>query len=100
MLTPMVTGGDVLEESLIAVTRDTAAAIARLSIRQVNYWAQTQLVAPSMNHAVTAHRRVRLYGFRDLLALTVAAELKQRGVSLQHIRQIVRRLQAQGYEHP
>lgn len=100
MLISVMASDDAMDDSLIAVTRDTAAAISRLSPRQVDYWAQTELVTASIDHAVSAHRRVRLYAFRDLLALTVAAELKQRGVSLQHIRQIAQRLQAQGYEHP
>ena len=89
-----------MEERLLAVTRDTAAKIARLSRRQLDYWARTDLVPASIDGTVGTHRHVRLYGFLDLLALTVAAELKQRGVSLQHIRQIVRHLKTRGYDHP
>ncbi len=44
--------------------------------------------------------RVRLYGFLDLLALVVAAELNARGVSVRHIRQIVRHLASRGYDRP
>lgn len=87
------------DEQLLAMTRDSAARIARLSLRQVDYWAETGLVVPSVDRKLSARRRVRLYGFLDVLALAVAAELKTRGVSLQHIRQIVRRLQAR-YERP
>jgi uncharacterized protein (DUF433 family) len=93
-------GGATLDERLLAVTRDTAAKIALLSLRQVDYWAKTDLVPASIDGAVSAHRRVRLYSFLDLLALCVAAELKRRGVSLQHIRQIVRHLKGRGYERP
>lgn len=89
-----------MDERLLAVTRDTAAKIARLSVRQVGYWAKTDLVPASIDGAVSARRRVHLYSFLDLLALAVAAELKQRGVSLQHIRQIVRHLRARGYDRP
>jgi uncharacterized protein (DUF433 family) len=89
-----------VDERLLAVTRDTAAKIARLSRRQVDYWAKTDLVPASIEGTISASRRVRLYSFLDLLALTVAAELKQRGVSLQHIRQIVRHLRARGYDRP
>jgi uncharacterized protein (DUF433 family) len=89
-----------VDERLLAVTRDTAAKIARLSLRQVDYWAKTDLVSASINSAVSAGRRIRLYGFLDLLALSVAAELKQRGVSLQHIRQIVRHMKARGFDRP
>jgi len=89
-----------VEERLLAVTRDTAAKIARLSRRQVDYWARTDLVPASIDGTVGTRRHVRLYSFLDLLSLTVAAELKQRGVSLQHIRQIVRHLKTRGYDHP
>lgn len=89
-----------MEERLLAVTRDTAAKIARLSLRQVGYWAKTDLVPASIEGTISARRRVLLYSFLDVLALTVAAELKQRGVSLQHIRQIVRHLSASGYDRP
>jgi hypothetical protein len=49
---------------------------------------------------VTPGRRVRLYGFVDLLSLLVAAELKSRKVPLQHIRAIVSHLQSRGYSNP
>jgi uncharacterized protein (DUF433 family) len=90
----------VVDEQLLAVTRDTAARIARLSHRQVDYWAETGLVSPSVDRKLGVRRRVRLYGFVDLLGLAVAAELKQHGVSLQHIRQIVRHLTTRGHKQP
>lgn len=90
----------MVDEQLLAVTRNTAARIAHISTRRVDYWAETGLVTPSADRKVTDHRRVRLYGFIDLLALAVAAELVGRGASLQHIRQIVRRLKARGYARP
>lgn len=54
-----------------------------------------------MDTRLSPGRRVRLYGFVDLLALTVAAQLRtEHGLSLQHIRQIVGHLKSRGYEHP
>jgi uncharacterized protein (DUF433 family) len=90
----------VVDEQLLAVTRDTAAKIAHLTHRRVDYWAETGLVSPSVDRKLSPRRRVRLYGFLDLIALAVAAELTERGASLQHVRQIVRRLKARGYKHP
>jgi uncharacterized protein (DUF433 family) len=90
----------VVDEQLLAVTRETAAKIARLTRRQVDYWARTGLVAPAVDRQLSARNRVRLYQFLDLLSLAVAAELKNRGVSLQHIRQIIARLRERGYEQP
>jgi len=76
------------DEQRMAVTRDAAARIARLSVRRIDYWARTGLIKPTVD-AQGSTGRVRLYGFLDLLALVVAAELNVRGVSVRHIRQIV-----------
>lgn len=88
-----------VDEQRLAVPRDTAARIARLSLRKVDYWAQTGLVEPAVDTRGSAGR-VRLYGFLDLLALVVAAELTARGVSVQHIRQVVGHLKSRGYDRP
>ncbi len=90
----------MIDERLLAVPRDAAARIAGLSVRRVDYWADTNLVNPTSDRRVSPGRRVRLYGFVDLLALLVAAELRGRGISLQHIRQIVAHLQSRGYDEP
>jgi uncharacterized protein (DUF433 family) len=90
----------VIDEHRLAVSREVAARIARLTVRRLDYWAATGLVAPTVDRKLSTRRRVRLYGFLDLLALTVATELTERGVSVQHVRQIVRRLKARGYQHP
>ena len=85
----------------LAVTREVAARVARLSLRQVDYWAgRGDIVAPSIDARVSPGRRVRLYSFVDLLALSTAAELRNRGVSPQHIRAIVRHLKSRGYRQP
>lgn len=91
---------DATQEGLLAVTCDAAARIAGLSPRQVDYWASTGLVEPEVDTHVTPGRRVRLYGFVDLLSLLIAAELKSRKVSLQHIRTIVSHLRSRGYPNP
>ena len=96
---------DVVDEQMeaqehLAVNAATASRITRLSDRQLDYWARTGLVGPSVNRRLTPGRRVRLYSFLDLLALMVAAELKERSISLQHIRAIVEHLRARGYDQP
>jgi len=90
----------MIDEALVAVTRDRAAELAGLSVRQVDYWSSTDLIKPAVCQRLTPHRQVRLYGFLDLMALMVAAELRKRGVSLQHIRTIVAHLRERGYETP
>ena len=88
-----------VDEQRLTVPRDAAARIARLSLRKVNYWAETGLVGPTVDTRGSAGR-VRLYGFLDLLALVVAAELTARGVSVRHIRQVVGHLKSRGYDRP
>ena len=89
-----------MQEEHLAVTRAVAARIADLTERQVDYWAGTGLVEPAVDTRLSPGRRVRLYSFIDLLALLVAAELKNRRVSLQHIRAIVAHLRSRGYTSP
>jgi uncharacterized protein (DUF433 family) len=97
--------GDVVVEQVeapehLAVNAATASRITRLTDRQLDYWARTGLIGPSVNRRLTPGRRVRLYGFGDLLALMVAAELKERRISLQHIRAVIDHLHARGYDQP
>ena len=89
-----------LDEQRLAVNRENAAKLAGLSLRQVDYWANSGLIAPSVDEQLSPGRRVRLYGFVDLLAVMVAAALKSRGISLQHIRAVVAHLQRRGYRQP
>jgi DNA-binding transcriptional MerR regulator len=84
-----------VDEQRMAVPRDVAARISRLSLRKVDYWAQTRLVEPTVDTRGSTGR-VRLYGFLDLLALVVDAELNARGVSVRHIRQVVGHLTSRG----
>lgn len=88
-----------VDEQLMAVPRDAAARIARLSVRRIDSWARTGLVEPTVDTRISTGR-VRLYGFLDLLALVIAAELIDRGVSVRHVGQIVEHLRSRGYDHP
>jgi uncharacterized protein (DUF433 family) len=90
----------MISEQHLAVPRETAAKLAGLSYRQVDYWAATGLVEATVDNQVTPGRRVRLYGFIELMALMVAAELRARGFSLQHIRKLVRHLKSRGFDEP
>ncbi len=78
-----------------AYALDAAARISGASERQIEYWADTGLVAPSIDRRLSAGRRVRLWGFVDLVELTVVAQLKGRGASLQAIRGLVQHIQDQ-----
>lgn len=83
-----------------AVPAKRAAAIAKISMRQLDYWAETRLVEPSIRRRLSERNHVRLYTFRDMLELLVVAQLVNRGVTLQHVRRVVAQLRDRGYDAP
>jgi DNA-binding transcriptional MerR regulator len=73
----------------------TACAAAGITYRQLDYWARTGLVEPSVRPASGSGSQ-RLYGFRDILALKIVKRLLDTGISLQQIRAAVAYLHEQG----
>ena len=73
----------------------TACNAAGITYRQLDYWARTGLVEPTVRSA-TGSGTQRLYGFRDILLLKVIKRLLDAGVSLQQIRTAVAHLRARG----
>jgi DNA-binding transcriptional MerR regulator len=68
---------------------------AGITYRQLDYWARTKLVEPSVRPASGSGSQ-RLYGFRDILTLKVVKRLLDTGISLQQIRAAVDYLRDQG----
>ena len=75
----------------------TACSAAGITYRQLDYWARTGLVEPSVRPA-TGSGTQRLYSFRDILVLKVVKRLLDTGVSLQQIRVAVSHLRERGVE--
>ena len=75
----------------------TACAAAGITYRQLDYWARTGLVEPTVRPA-TGSGSQRLYSFRDILVLKIVKRLLDTGVSLQQIRQAVQYLRERGVE--
>ena len=73
----------------------TACAAAGITYRQLDYWARTGLVEPSVRGAAGSGSQ-RLYSFRDILLLKVIKSLLDAGISLQQIRTAVAHLRARG----
>ena len=73
----------------------TACNAAGITYRQLDYWARTGLVEPTVRGA-TGSGTQRLYGFRDILLLKVIKRLLDAGISLQQIRTAVAHLRARG----
>ena len=63
----------------------TACNAAGITYRQLDYWARTGLVEPSVREASGSGTQ-RLYSFRDILVLKVVKKLLDAGVSLPNIR--------------
>ena len=86
---------DEVDTDLVGYRGPTACAAAGITYRQLDYWARTGLVAPSVRTA-TGSGTQRLYSFRDILVLKVVKRLLDTGVSLQNIRKAVDHLRTRG----
>jgi DNA-binding transcriptional MerR regulator len=73
-------------------TARQAARVAGLSYSTVAYWDRTDFLHPSVGGKGSA----RIYSLQDLVALRVAHDLREAGISLQALRQVVRRLHDKG----
>jgi len=72
-----------------------ACQIVGITYRQLDYWARTGLVRPSIATA-TGSGSIRLYSFKDLLVLRIVKRLLDAGISLPNIRTAVDALRNRG----
>lgn len=75
----------------------TAATAAGITYRQLDYWARTELVLPTVQSAAGSGSQ-RLYSFRDILVLKLVKRLLDTGISLQQIRVAVDQLRLEGID--
>jgi DNA-binding transcriptional MerR regulator len=80
---------------LIGYRGPTACSAAGITYRQLDYWARTDLVVPTIRSASGSGSQ-RLYSFKDILVLKVVKRLLDAGVSLQNIRVAVEALRLRG----
>ena len=64
-----------------------AAEIVGITYRQLDYWARTDLVRPSLEDAKGSGSR-RRYSYRDLLELKVIKSLLDAGIKLESVREV------------
>ena len=86
---------DSAPDELVGYRGPAACQIAGITYRQLDYWARTGLVAPSIRSAAGSGSQ-RLYSFKDVLVLRVVKRLLDAGVSLQNIRVAVQHLRRRG----
>ncbi|MGV1004671.1 MAG: MerR family transcriptional regulator [Candidatus Nanopelagicales bacterium] len=82
-----------LDPAKVGFSGPMACNVARISYRQLDYWARTGLVEPSIR-AAAGSGSARLYSFGDILMLQVVRRLLDSGVSLPNIRAAIRHLRA------
>lgn len=63
------------------------AEIVDITYRQLDYWARTDLVKPSLAQATGSGSR-RQYSYRDLLELKVIKSLLDAGIRLEQVRKV------------
>ncbi|MFE6164652.1 MerR family transcriptional regulator [Streptomyces sp. NPDC056486] len=85
------------EQEQIGYRGPTACAAAGITYRQLDYWARTGLVEPSVRSAGGSGTQ-RLYSFRDVVVLKIVRRFLDTGVSLQNIRTTVQHLSDRGFE--
>jgi DNA-binding transcriptional MerR regulator len=64
-----------------------AAKIVGITYRQLDYWARTDLLRPSLAEATGSGSR-RRYSYRDLLELRVIKTLLDAGIRLESVREV------------
>lgn len=78
----------VMAKEMHSFSTGEAVRITGVSFRNIDYWARTKFIAPSIAEAQGTGTE-RRYSFSDLLALRVARELREAGVSTQSLRRVV-----------
>jgi len=63
------------------------AQIVGITYRQLDYWARTDLVRPSLSDANGSGTR-RVYSYRDLLELKIIKQLLDAGIKLETVRDV------------
>ena len=69
------------------------AEIVGITYRQLDYWARTDLVRPSLSDAKGSGTR-RSYSYRDLLELKIIKQLLDAGIKLETVREVFDQLHA------
>ncbi len=86
-----------LEDGPTGYRGPNVCRIVGITYRQLDYWATTGLVKPSVRDAVGSGSQ-RLYSFEDILLLRIIKRLLDTGVSLQRIRAAIDYVRERGLD--
>src|SRR5262245_7581986 len=88
---------DSVPDELVGYRGPSACQVAGITYRQLDYWARTSLVVPSIRGAAGSGSQ-RLYSFKDILVLKIVKRLLDTGISLHNIRVAVEHLRQRGVQ--
>lgn len=77
---------------VIGYSGKSTAEIVGITYRQLDYWARTDLIRPSLTDASGSGSR-RQYSYRNLLELKVVKNLLDSGIRLEQVREVFAYLQ-------
>ena len=81
----MTSGSNQLPVASPGYSGNQAASVVGITYRQLDYWARTDLVRPSITEARGSGSR-RLYSYRNLLELRTVKSLLDAGIKLESVR--------------
>lgn len=79
-------------DQAVGYSGKATAEIVGITYRQLDYWARTDLIRPSLNDAAGSGSR-RKYSYRNLLELKVVKNLLDSGIRLEQVREVFAYLQ-------
>jgi DNA-binding transcriptional MerR regulator len=77
----------VATETGVTFSGKRAAEIVGITYRQLDYWARTDLIRPSVTDASGSGSR-RKYAYADLLELRIIKQLLEAGIKLESVRSV------------
>jgi DNA-binding transcriptional MerR regulator len=84
----------------VGLSGTTASRLAGVTFRQLDYWARSGLVVPSISSTMGGGAPRRLYSPTDLVELRVIKRLLDGGVSLRQIRDAIGYLRKEAADQP
>ena len=78
---------EVAAASELGYSGTQTARVVGISYRQLDYWARTDLIRPSLNDATGSGSR-RAYSYNDLLELKAIKKLLDAGIKLEQVRKV------------
>ena len=76
-----------VDETQIGYSGTRTAKVVGISYRQLDYWARTDLIRPSLSDASGSGSR-RSYSYNDLLELKAIKKLLDSGIKLEQVRKV------------